>query len=89
MEGSSLILRRLNPDEAYFSTTIILPMGNYRYTVLPQGTSSSCDIFNIMTDGGIRGVEGHFKNIDDMLTTSSSDGAETQKIARNLSFQKH
>ena len=78
MEGSSLILKRLNPDEAYFCTldlssgyhqirlaeesrdlfTIILPMGKYRYIVLPQGTSSSCDISNIMTDGAIRGVEG-------------------------------
>ena len=68
MDGSSLILKRLNPDEAYFSTldlssryhqirlaeasrdlfTIILPQGKYRYTVFPQGTSSSCDIFNII-----------------------------------------
>ena len=92
MEGSSLILKRLNQDEAFFCTldlssgyhqieleeesrdlfTIILPRGKFRYTVLPQGTSSSCDIFNIMTDGGIRGVKGYFKNINDILTTSDS-----------------
>ena len=51
---------------------VVLPQGKYRYTVLPQGTSASCDIFNIVTDGGIRGKEGFYKNIDDILTASDS-----------------
>ena len=36
---------------------VVLPNGKYRFTVLPQGTSSSCDVFNIITDVGIRNVE--------------------------------
>ena len=59
-------------------------MRKYRFTVLPQGTSLSCDIFNIMTDGGIRNVEGHFKNIDDILTTSSSVDQMEQRLRRLL-----
>ena len=51
---------------------VILPQGKYRYTVLPQGAASSCDIFNIITDEGIRNKEGHFKNIDDILTSATS-----------------
>merc|ERR1711940_465986 len=47
---------------------VALPNGKYRFTVLPQGTSSSCDIFNIITDVGIRDVEGFHKNVDDILT---------------------
>ena len=85
MDGSSLILKRLDPNETFFATidlssgyhqvaldpasrdmfSIILPQGKYRYTVLPQGAASSCDIFNIITDKGIRNKKGHFK----MLTT--------------------
>ena len=92
MDGSSLILKRLNPDEGYFATIdlssgyhqvaldeesrnlfcVILPQGKYRYTVLPQGAASSCDIFNLITDEGIRNKEGYFKNIDDILTSASS-----------------
>ena len=48
---------------------IILPQGKFRFTVLPQGTSPSCDIFNICTDDEIRGELGYFKDIDDILTT--------------------
>jgi hypothetical protein len=74
MDGSSLILRRLNPNESFFATIdlssgyhqvaldeasrdlfcVILLQGKYRYTVLPQGAASSCDIFNLITDEGIR-----------------------------------
>ena len=59
-------------------------MGKYRFTVLPQGTSLSCDIFNIISDGGIRKVEGHLKNIDDILTTSSSVDQMEQRLRRLL-----
>ena len=92
MDGSSLILKRLDPNETFFATidlssgyhqvaldpasrdmfSIILPQGEYRYTVLPQGAASSCDIFNIITDKGIRNKKGHFKNVDDILTAATS-----------------
>ena len=42
---------------------VVLPQGKFRYTVLPQGTSASCDIFNIVTDGGIKGKEGVYKTL--------------------------
>ena len=103
MEGSALILKKLNPDEGYFCTidlssgyhqieihedsrdlfAIILPSGKFRFTVLPQGTSSSCDIFNIITDQGIRNVTGYHKNIDDILTTRKSMPQMEERL-RNL-----
>jgi hypothetical protein len=52
--------------------SVILPQGKYRYTVLSQGAASSYDIFNIITDKGIRNKKGHFKNVDDILTAATS-----------------
>ena len=92
MDGSSLILKRLDPNETFFATidlssgyhqvaldpasrdmfSIILPQGKYRYTVLPQGAASSCDIFNIITDQGIRNKRGYFKNVYDIMTAATN-----------------
>ena len=47
--------------------TIILPYGKFRYKVLPQGTASSPEVFNIATDERIKGKEGVFKNVDDIM----------------------
>ena len=86
-EGSCNILKRLNPQDIYFSCvdmssgfsqielhedsrdifTIILPYGKFRYKVLPQGTASSPEVFNIATDECIKGKEGVFKNVDDIM----------------------
>ena len=52
--------------------SVILPQGKFRYTVLPLGAASSCDIFNIISDKGIINQKMHFKNVDNNLTTSIS-----------------
>ena len=39
---------------------------------MPQGCSVSSDWFNLLTDPGIRGSPGYYKNVDDILTTSCS-----------------
>ena len=103
MEGSALLLKRLEPEDTMFATidlssgyhqvplaeesrdlfSIILPQGKYRFTVLPQGTSSSCDIFNIVTDGDIRNKKGYFKNVDDVLTSANSVELMEKRL-RNL-----
>ena len=92
LDGSSHILRRLDPDDTYFSVmdltsgyhqvplhpdsrdlfTVILPAGKFRFTVMPQGCTVSSDYFNLLTDEDIRSRVGYFKNVDDILTTSTT-----------------
>ena len=56
----------------------MLPQDKYWYTVLPQGAASSCDLFNLITDEGIRNTEGHYKNIDDnQCNQHQTDGRQT------------
>ena len=56
----------------------MLSQDKYRYTVLPQGAASSCDLFNLITDEGIRNTEGHYKNIDDnQCNQHQTDGRQT------------
>ena len=50
--------------------TVILPQGKYRFTCLPQGLVCSTDFLNIHTDPAIRGEEGLFKNVDDILCSA-------------------
>ena len=50
----------------------VLPMGKFRYKRLPQGTSVSPDIFNLLTDGELRGIPWILKNMDDLLITASN-----------------
>ena len=47
--------------------TVILPQGKFRFTVLPQGLVCSTDYLNIHTDPAIRGQDGYYKNVDDIL----------------------
>ena len=51
---------------------IILPQGKFRYTVLPQGASPLCDVFNILTDKSIQNKLGYLKNLDDILTLKNN-----------------
>ena len=105
MDGSSMILKRLNPSEGFFCTidlssgyhqialaeesrdlfAIVLPQGKYRYTVLPQGAASSCDIFNLLTDSNIRNKVGYYKNIDDILTSAKDITQLEQRLRALLS----
>ena len=52
--------------------TVILPQGKYRFTCLPQGLVCSTDYLNIHTDPAIRGEEGFFKNVDDILCSAQN-----------------
>ena len=52
--------------------TVILPQGKYRFTCLPQGLVCSTDHLNIHTDPSIRGEEGLFKNVDDILCSAKN-----------------
>ena len=62
---------RLDPrDRDLFS--VILPQGKYRFKVLPQGIKPASDLFNILTDPGLRNQEGFYKNMDDILAAGSS-----------------
>ena len=63
---------------------IILPQGKFRYCVVPQGTSPSCNLFNIATDEEIRGKPGYFKNIDDILATAKTIDQLEQRMEKLL-----
>ena len=83
LDGSSQILRRLEPDDVLFGVVNLssdyhqvsihpdtLPNGKYSYTTLPQGASVSSDYFNLTTNKEIRGKTGFYKNEDNVLVTS-------------------
>ena len=53
---------------------------------MPQGAASSCDLFNIITDEGIRNKEGHFKNIDDILTSATSINQMEDRLRKLLTL---
>ena len=63
---------------------IVLPQGKYRYCVLPQGGAISSDYFNIATDDELRGEEGIYKNIDDVLVSASSLQMLEQRMEKML-----
>ena len=47
--------------------TVILPLGKYRYKVLPQGLNISPEVLDIHTAQKIRNRENTWKNADDIL----------------------
>ena len=74
---------------------VVTQLGNYRFTVLGQGICSSQDLFNFITDGGIK-IDEDFnclKNIDDFLLYSESlQGLEEQigkliKLCQRINFK--
>ena len=65
---------------------IILPQGIYRYTVLPQGAGPSSNLFKILTDAGIRGKQGNFKNIDDILIIATNADKLEEKSRKYSKF---
>ena len=52
--------------------SIILPKGKFWFAVFPMGLVSSGDIFNIVTDDGIKNEPHCFKNMDDILVGATN-----------------
>ena len=61
-------------------TTFTLPLGCYRYEVLPMGLKPSSNFFNINSDKAIKRLNGTLKSIDDMLTQGRSWGDLRRKM---------
>ena len=55
-------------------------MGKFRYKRLPQGTSISPDVFNLLTDGELRGNDWLMKNMDDISICTRNFQELTERI---------
>ena len=68
--------------------TVILPQGKIRFTCLPQGLVCSTDYLNIHTDPAIRGQEGYYKNVDDILCSAQDIRQLEERMKKLLTICK-
>ena len=76
-------------EESRDCFAIILPQGKFRYTVLPQGASPLCDVFNILTDKSIHNKPGYLKNVDDILTLKNNIHTMEDRLRAILTLCRH
>ena len=75
-------------EECWDLLTVILPQGKYRFTCLPQGLVCSTNYLNIHTDPAIRGQEGFFKNVDDILCSAKDIRQLKERMKKLLTICK-
>ena len=74
-------------EESQKLLVIITQQGRFAYTVLPMGVTSSSDLFNLLTDGGVRWQEGDvLKNMDDLLLSGETLEEVEMKMNKFMKF---
>ena len=80
----------IHNKEGRLYTTFMVPNSVFRFKRLVMAQSISGDIFNRVTDGIMRGLEGIHKSVNDILLEAKNQAELGKRIHALMSrFEKH